>query len=79
MQTRITIIKRGAAKDRDGVSAKPITKSDRQLERETVDTVKSWVADWHQRQVQLQAAADALIRSMGIRRDGITQRVAKVH
>jgi hypothetical protein len=79
MQTRITIIKRGAAKGMDGFSAKPIIKSDRQLDRETADTVKGWVADWHERQVQLQAAADALIRSIGIRRDGTTQRLVKVH
>ena len=79
MQTRITIIKRGAAKGMDGFSAMPTTKSDRQLERETVDTVKGWVADWHERKVQLQTAADALIRSMDIRRDGTTQRLVKVH
>jgi hypothetical protein len=63
----------------NGVSANPIIKSDRERERETVDTVKGWVADWHERQVQLQTAADALIRSMGLRRDGTTQRLAKVH
>ena len=79
MQARIRIIKRGTAKGMNGFSAKPTTKSDRQLERETVDTVKGWVADWHERKVQLQTAADALICSMGIRRDGTTQRLARVH
>ena len=78
MQARIRIIKRGTAKDMNGFSAKPTTKSDRQLERETVDTVKGWVADWHERKVQLQTAADALICSIGIRRDATTQRLVGV-
>ena len=79
MQARIRIIKRGTAKVMDGLSAKPTTKSDRQIERETVDTVKGWVADWSQRKVQLQSAAYALIRSMDINRDGTTQRIVRVH
>jgi hypothetical protein len=79
MQARIRIIKRGTAKGLNGFSAKPTTKSDRQLERETVDTVKGWVADWHERKVQLQTAADALVRSMDIRRDGTMQRLARVN
>ena len=79
MQARIRIIKRNSQNDMNWVSADPITKSDRERERETVNTVKGWVADWHERQVQLQIAADALIRSMGIRRDGTPQRLAKVH
>jgi len=79
MQARIRIIKRHSQNDLNWVSANPITKSDRERERETVDTVKGWVADWHERQVQLQTAADALIRSVGLRREGTTQRLVKVH
>ena len=79
MQARIRIIKRNAQNDLNWVSANPITKSDSERERETVNTVKGWVADWHERQAQLQTAADALVRSMGLRRDGATQRLAKVH
>lgn len=79
MQARIRIIKRGTAKAMNDFSAKPISKGDRQLERETVDTVKGWVADWHERKGQLQTAADALIRSIGIRRDETTQRLVRVH
>ena len=78
MQARIRIIKRSSQNDMNWVSANPIIKSDRERERETVNKVKGWVADWHERQVQLQTAADALIRSMGLRRDGTTQRLAKV-
>jgi len=79
MQAQIKIIKGAANNGMTAVPSNPIAKSDRQRERETVDTVKGWVADWHERQVQLQAAADALIRSVGIRRDGTTQRLVKVH
>ena len=60
-------------------SVKPTIKSDREIERETVNTVKGWVADWHERKVQLQSAADALIRSMAIRGDETTHRLARVH
>ena len=79
MQARIRIIKRGSQDAMKGVSANPIIKSERERERETVDTVKGWVADWHERKVQLQTAADALIRSIVIRRDETTQRLARVH
>ena len=63
----------------NGLSAQSTTKTDRQVERENVETVKGWVADWHERKVQLQSAADALIRSIGIHRDGTTQRIVGVH
>ena len=79
MQARIRIIKRSSQSEMNWVSANPIIKSDRERERETVDAIKGWVADWHERQVQLQTAADALIRSIGIRRDGTTLRLVKVH
>ncbi|GEM_PF-6224124 len=63
----------------NGISAKPTTKTDRQIERENVETVKTWVADWHERKAQLQTAAHALIRSIGIRGEERTQRLARVH
>ena len=64
MQARIRIIKRGTAKGMNGFSAKPTTKSDRQIERETVDTVKGWVADWEQRKRSLHDAAILVLRSI---------------
>lgn len=79
MQPRIRIIKRSSQNGMNGVSANPTIKSDREREREAVGTVKGWVADWHERQAQLQTAADALIRSMRIRREGETLRLVKVH
>ena len=79
MQAGIRIIKRSTQNGMNPIPANPILKSDRERERETVDTVKGWVADWHERKVELQTAADALICSMGIHRDGTTQRLARVH
>ena len=78
MQTRIRIIKRATAKAMNTPSVRSTTKSERERERETVNTVKAWVADWHQRKVQLQAAAEAIIRSLEPRRDRTTQALARV-
>jgi hypothetical protein len=64
MQARIRIIKRSSQNDLNWPSANPIIKSDRERERETVNTVKAWVADWEQRNRSLQNAANAIIRSI---------------
>lgn len=78
MQARIRIIKRGTAKGMNGFSAKPTTKSDRQLERETVDTVKGWVADWDQRKRSVHDAAILLIRSIDRGSENTTKEFAVV-
>src|SRR5213078_4510620 len=49
MQAGIRIIKRGAQSGRSELSADHVVKSDRERERETVNTVKAWVADWETR------------------------------
>ena len=65
MQARIRIIKRGALNGTSGsVSANPTAKSDRQRERENVETVKTWVADWQQRKRSLHDAAMLVLRSI---------------
>lgn len=74
MQARIRIIKRGAPGA--SFSASPIAKSDRQRERETVETVKGWVADWEQRQRSLHDAAIMLIRSMDRSSENTTKKFA---
>jgi transcription initiation factor IIE alpha subunit len=76
MQARIRIIKRSSQNDMNWVSAKPIIKSDRERERETVNTVKAWVADWEQRNRSLQNAADAIIRSIHRGRENTTKEFA---
>jgi hypothetical protein len=64
MQARIRIIKRSSHNGMNGVSANPIIKSDRERERETVNTVKAWVADWEQRKRSLHDAAILVLRSI---------------
>ena len=74
MQTRIRIVKRGAITDPTH-DPTPAIKTERERERETVDTVKSWIADWHERKQSLQAAANLLISSMDARREPPTSRL----
>jgi hypothetical protein len=76
MQTGIRIIKRGAQNGRSNRSANPVTKSDSERERERVETVKAWIADWHDRKRSMQEAADAILRSIGTRRERPTNRFA---
>ena len=64
MQAQIRIIKRGSHNGMDRVSANPIIKSDRERERETVNTVKAWVADWEKRKRSLHDAAILVLRSI---------------
>lgn len=64
MQAQIRIIKRSSHNDVKDVSANPIIKSDRERERETVNTVKAWVADWEQRKRSLHETAIQVLRSV---------------
>jgi hypothetical protein len=75
MQARIRIIKRGAQNSPSDLSINPVAKSDGERERETVNTVKAWIADWHERKRSSQNAANSMIRSMGTRREGPTKAV----
>jgi hypothetical protein len=65
MQERIRIIKRGAHQAISVIPSHPITKSARERERETVNTVKGWIVEWEQRKRALQNAANSLMRSIG--------------
>lgn len=60
MQPGIRIVKRGT-QNRVNSLSDPNLKSDRQRERENVDTVKAWVSEWKTRKRQLQSAADTFI------------------
>jgi len=77
MQSGIRIIKRETQSGMKGVSGKQIAKSDRDREREAVDTVKAWVADWEERKRSLQSAAVSLIRSIESGRETSTKRFAE--
>jgi hypothetical protein len=60
MQPGIRIVKRGT-QNRVNSLSDSILKSDRQRERENVDTVKEWVSEWKTRKRQLQSAAEMFI------------------
>lgn len=78
MQARVRIIKRGAQNVMNAVSENEIAKSDRDREREAVDTVKGWVADWHERKRSMQKAAILLVRSIDRGCESSTKRFAPV-
>jgi hypothetical protein len=78
MQARIRIIKRSSQNGMNGVSANPIIKSDRERERETVNTVKAWVADWEQRKRSLHDAAILVLRSIERGSENTTKEFAVV-
>ena len=79
MQAGIRIIKRGTQSGRSELSTDHVAKSDREREREAVNTVKAWVADWETRRRSLRNAADAILRSIGDRRERQTKRFAVVN
>lgn len=76
MQTGIRIIKRGTQSGRSDFSANPVAKSDSERERERVETVKAWIADWHDRKLSMQEAADAILRSICAHRERPTKNFA---
>ena len=75
MQARIRIIKRGAGSNTNSL---PANLSDHQRERETANTVKSWVAEWEARNRLVKAAAFSLLRSLENRNESPTRRFAVV-
>lgn len=78
MQSRIRIIKRGADANRNSLPANQSEKTDRQLDREMANAVKSWVAEWEARNRLVQAAAFSLLRSLENGSESSTRRFAVV-
>lgn len=64
MQPGIRIIKRGADANPDDLVTNQFGKSDRELEQETANKVKSWIAEWKARNSLAKAAAFSLVRSL---------------
>ena len=64
MQSRIRIIKRSEGATTNIVPADQSHRTDSQRERDTANTVKSWVAEWEARNRLVQAAAFSLLRSL---------------
>ena len=64
MQTRIRIIKRGEGVSTSGTSPNQVEKTAQQSERDTANTVKSWIAEWEVRNRAIKAAALSLLGSL---------------
>ena len=60
MNSKIKVIKRGTGGNSNGL-ASTIQKTERERERETADTVKTWITEWEERKRSLTASAFALI------------------
>ena len=78
MQSRIRIIKRGAVGNPNALSANEVEKTVQQRERDTANTVKSWVTEWEARNRLVQAAAFSLLRSLENGSERSTRRFAVV-
>jgi len=78
MQSRIRIIKRGAVGNPNALSANEVEKTVQQRERDTANTVKSWVTEWEARNRLVQAAAFSLLRSLENGSESSTRRFAVV-
>ena len=64
MQSKIRIIKRNEGAATNNLPADQSDRTDSQRERDTANTVKSWVAEWEERNQQVKAAAFSLVRSL---------------
>ena len=78
MQSRIRIIKRSEGGTTNSLPADQSDRTDSQRERDTANTVKSWVAEWEARNRLVQAAAFSLLRSLENGSESTTRRFAVV-
>jgi hypothetical protein len=78
MQSRIRIIKRSEGAITNSVPADQSDRTDSQRERDTANTVKSWVAEWEVRNRLVRAAAFSLLRSLENKSDSSTRQFALV-
>jgi hypothetical protein len=79
MQSRIRIIKRSEGATTNSLAADQSDRTERQRERDTANTVKSWVAEWEARNRLLQAAAFSLLGSLENGSESSTRRFAVVN
>ena len=78
MQSKIRIIKRSEGATTNSVPADQSDRTEHQRERDTANTVKSWIAEWEARNRLVQAAAFSLLRSLENGSESATQRLAVV-
>ena len=79
MQTKIRIIKRGEGGNTTSPSSSQVEKTAQQSERETANTVKSWIAEWEVRNRALKTAAFSLLGSLEKGSENSTRRFAVVN
>jgi len=79
MQTRIRIIKRGEDGSTSGPSPDQVERTALQSERETANTVKSWIAEWEVRNRALKTAAFSPLGSLEKGTENSTRRFAVVN
>ena len=78
MQSTIRIIKRTESVITNTVPVEPSERTPGQRERDTANTVKSWVAEWEARNRLVQAAAFSLLGSLENETERSTRRFAVV-
>ena len=76
MQSRIRIIKRSEGATTNIVPTDQSDRTEAQRERDTANTVKSWIAEWEARNRLLQAAAFSLLGSLENGSESSTRRFA---
>ena len=78
MQSKIRIIKRSEGANTNSLPVDQSDRTDSQRERDTANTVKSWIVEWEARNRLVQAAALSLLRSLDNGSESSTQRLAVV-
>jgi hypothetical protein len=78
MESRIRIIKHSQSATTNSLPADQSDRTDRQRKRDTANTVKSWVAEWEERNRLVKAAAFSLLRSLENGSESSTRRFAVV-
>ena len=78
MQSRIRIIKRSEGATTNIIPTDQSDRTEAQRERDTANTVKSWIAEWEASNCLVQAAAFSLLRSLENGSESSTQRLAVV-
>ena len=78
MQSTIRIIKRSEGATTNSLPADQSDRTEAQRERDTANTVKSWVAEWEARNRLLKAAAFSLLGSLENGSESSTRRFAVV-
>jgi hypothetical protein len=78
MESRIRIIKHSQGATTNSLPSDQSDRTDRQRKRDTTNTVKSWVAEWEERNRLVKAAAFSLLRSLENGSESSTRRLAVV-